>query len=249
VAQALLELGTVDPRSLDHLAAGPVGSAAGPGNGSDGDHGEGVGTVAVPEEEIPFRIIHALKIKGFASAATVAEMSGVDEETAETELSRLLSLELVKFHEARGFWQVTPAGKEHHAGLLPGATDEQLAAVRAAYERFLELNVAFKELCISWQVRDGVPNDHTDEAYDAGRVAALGGHHSEADPVLAAFAGAIDRLGLYRVRLDEALQRVQAGERDAFTGVMKRSYHDVWMELHEDLLSILAIDRAAEGSF
>ena len=34
-----------------------------------------------------------------------------------------------------------------------------------------------------------------------------------------------------------------------FTGVIKNSYHDIWMELHEDLLSILGIDRAVEGSF
>jgi len=27
------------------------------------------------------------------------------------------------------------------------------------------------------------------------------------------------------------------------------SYHDVWMELHEDLILTLGIDRAAEGSF
>jgi hypothetical protein len=27
------------------------------------------------------------------------------------------------------------------------------------------------------------------------------------------------------------------------------SYHDVWMELHEDLIITQRIDRAAEGSF
>ena len=30
---------------------------------------------------------------------------------------------------------------------------------------------------------------------------------------------------------------------------MCNSYHDVWMELHEDLILTLGIDRAKEGSF
>ena len=39
------------------------------------------------------------------------------------------------------------------------------------------------------------------------------------------------------------------GETNMFTGVMCGSYHDVWMELHEDLILTQGIDRSAEGSF
>jgi hypothetical protein len=121
--------------------------------------------------------------------------------------------------------------------------------VRAAYGRFLELNRAFKELCIAWQVRDGAPNDHTDPAYDQARMDELEAHHRSFEPVLDDFASGIGRLDLYRARLADSLVRLCAGDRDAFTGVMKHSYHDVWMELHEDLLCVLAIDRESEGSF
>jgi hypothetical protein len=34
-----------------------------------------------------------------------------------------------------------------------------------------------------------------------------------------------------------------------FTGVMCGSFHDIWMELHEDLILTQGIDRATEGSF
>ena len=34
-----------------------------------------------------------------------------------------------------------------------------------------------------------------------------------------------------------------------FTGVMCGSYHDVWMELHKDLVQLLGVDRHAEGSY
>ncbi len=30
---------------------------------------------------------------------------------------------------------------------------------------------------------------------------------------------------------------------------MCESFHDIWMELHEDLIVMLRIDRVAEGSF
>ncbi|HET9078426.1 MAG TPA: putative PEP-binding protein [Acidimicrobiales bacterium] len=240
VAQALLELGLVDGRHLQQPEAqlSQAVTAA-----------PAVTAVTAAPADAAFRVIHALRIKGFATTDLVAEMTGVDPEWVTGQLDRLRNEELVKFHEARGFWQLTPAGKEHHSGLLPGCGPEALERVRVGYDRFLELNVGFKELCISWQVRDGEPNDHSDADYDAGRVEALLVHHRASEPVLDDFAGGVERLGLYRPRLQDALGRVRDGDRDAFTGVMKRSYHDVWMELHEDLLALLAITRASEGSF
>ena len=52
-----------------------------------------------------------------------------------------------------------------------------------------------------------------------------------------------------RPRLEATCRRVLDGERNMFTGVMCGSYHDVWMELHEDLILTQGIDRVAEGSF
>ena len=42
---------------------------------------------------------------------------------------------------------------------------------------------------------------------------------------------------------------LESGDMRMFTGVMCGSYHDVWMELHEDLLLTQGIDRVAEGSY
>ena len=53
----------------------------------------------------------------------------------------------------------------------------------------------------------------------------------------------------YVVRLDGVLGRLRAGDAQMFTGVMCGSYHDVWMELHEDLIITQRIDRSAEVSF
>jgi len=45
------------------------------------------------------------------------------------------------------------------------------------------------------------------------------------------------------------LLRLEGGETRMFTGVMCGSYHDIWMELHEDLVQLLGVDRHAEGSY
>ena len=62
-------------------------------------------------------------------------------------------------------------------------------------------------------------------------------------------AAVVPRMGRYNTRLASAAAAVAAGETKRFTGVMCESFHDVWMELHEDLIVVQRIDRTAEGSF
>ncbi len=251
VAQALLELGLVDPIEVfgpDEMD--PATDHAGHGANRPGAE---VLDIEVARQQVSdFDVMHALRIKGFATLDVLAEMCSAGAGHVEEILGRLQADELVRFHAARGFWQLTPAGRQHHADLLGGAHKPDAGTVehlRESYARFLELNVAFKELCVAWQVRDDAANDHSDPSYDAACVGDLRTHHGRACDVVGEMAATHARIGTYRQRLDDALARVDAGERDAFTGVMKRSYHDVWMELHEDLLLTLGIDRAAEGSF
>ena len=116
------------------------------------------------------------------------------------------------------------------------------------YASFLQLNESFKELCGEWQLKDGAPNDHADAGYDSAIVGRLMDVDASAQPLCASFAGVMDRFGPYGPRLHEAAGKVQAGDHHLFTGVMCSSYHDVWMELHEDLILSQGIDRAAEGA-
>ena len=57
-------------------------------------------------------------------------------------------------------------------------------------------------------------------------------------------ATAVPRLGRYRARLATAADCVANGETKRFTGVMCESFHDIWMELHEDLIVLQRVDRA-----
>jgi hypothetical protein len=198
-----------------------------------------------------FRSFHALRIKGFAKVDTVAEVADLPLHVVEEHLSELAGREWALFREARELWQLTPVGREEHRVALTadvGGTHigERL---KAPYEQFLVLNDAFKALCGDWQLRDGLQNHHDDPVYDADVVRRLVALDAAAGPVVAEFGDVLERLGAYGPRLAQTCHRVLDGETKMFTGVMCGSYHDVWMELHEDLILTLGIDRSAEGSF
>lgn len=180
----------------------------------------------------------------------VADIADISVDEAETHLKDLLGREHAMFREARSLWQITPAGKEaHRDALAADAPASIVGALHDAYETFLGINTAFKELCGDWQLRDGQPNDHSDAAYDKAVIDRLVAMKDESVPVVAAMGEVLGRLVPYVPRLESTAKRVVAGEQNMFTGVMCGSYHDVWMELHEDLILTQGIDRAAEGSF
>ncbi len=198
-----------------------------------------------------FRTFHALRIKGFAKAETIAEVADLPILMVEEHLAALLAREWAMFREARQLWQLTPVGREEHRiALIEDVSGVDLGAeLKGAYASFLTLNERFKELCGSWQLRNGDPNDHSDSSYDAGVVKQLVRLNKEVVPVVASMGEVLHRLAPYAPRMANTCTRVSRGETNMFTGVMCGSYHDVWMELHEDLILTQGINRAHEGSF
>jgi len=198
----------------------------------------------------PFRTLHALRIKGFAKADTLAEITDLPVEDVDVHLADLEGRELAVFREPRALWQLTTAGREVHAEQLAVDLDGfDVGLLHAPYSVFLRRNDEFKALCGDWQLRDGGPNDHTDEVYDKDVIERLMALDAEARPVVASMGDLVERLAPYGPRLEQSCRRVVAGETKMFTGVMCGSYHDVWMELHEDLILTQRVDRAEEGSF
>jgi hypothetical protein len=198
-----------------------------------------------------FCTFHALRIKGFAKPDVLAELGNQPIATVEAHLAELQSKELAMFREARGLWQLTPAGRAAHGEALQAdlAGFDAAAALGERYHEFLHQNEAFKLLCGDWQLRDGSPNDHSDAAYDRAVVDRLVALDAVARPIVAAMGQEIARIAVYEERLERTCEKVVAGDPKMFTGVMCGSYHDVWMELHEDLILTQGIDRTAEGSF
>jgi phosphoenolpyruvate-protein kinase (PTS system EI component) len=248
VAQALLDAGRVPAEEIDRLSAAAV-ATQGPTTAAEPDGAPTTGDDGIDDAEAQFLVIHALRIKGFSPASTIAELSTLSDARADEILAELAALGLTKHLEARDLWQLTPEGKNRHAELLPAVCADQAVGLRPHYAEFLELNTRLKELCTTWQTRDGEVNDHTDEAYDAARLAELDQLTRDCGPTLDGFAAAVPRFEAYRHRLTAASARAVGGETRMFTGVMCGSFHDIWMELHEDLIQLLGVDRGAEGSY
>ncbi len=146
---------------------------------------------------------------------------------------------------------MTPDGRVAHVEQLAADLDglDAPSALGEHYPAFVEVNVGFKQLCGDWQLKNGEPNDHSDAAYDATVIERLEAMFAAAQRIVSAMGEVIDRLNTYPERLETVLAKVKSGETNMFTGVMCGSFHDVWMELHEDLILTQGIDRSAEGSF
>lgn len=192
-------------------------------------------------------VLHTLRVRGFVTKNGFAESLGKHPEEI---LDQLLAAEQVRHLEARDMYNLLPSGRERQEELLASYAAEDIqSGLRDAYKPFLELNDQFKQLCSDWQMRRGEPNDHSDEEYDATCISRLTELRSSSTPVLSSMAKTLPRFRRYCDRLAAAANKVVKGDQSSFTGVMCESFHDIWMELHEDLIVLQRIDRKAEGSF
>ena len=192
-------------------------------------------------------VLHVLRVRGFVTPEGFTESLG--RHPADV-LASLVQAELVRHIEKRDMYGLLPAGRERHAARLDELVGESARAGLAEhYPAFLELNDGFKQLCTEWQVRHDEPNDHSDAGYDRSCIDRLLRLASDARSVIDRFSAALPRMSRYNDRLALAAERVADGEIKKFTGVMCGSFHDIWMELHEDLIVLQHIDRGEEGSF
>lgn len=241
VAQALLACGRVRINDVTFDFAEDQGDAEA---AAAADHIIESGPAIEIDEAL---VLHTMRVRGFVTEHGFSESLGSHPAAI---LASLLDAEQIRHLEARGMYSLLPAGRARQETLLEGYADQTIQAdLEVAYEPFLVLNTQFKQLCSDWQVRDGEPNDHADDEYDARCVARLQELTANAAPVLESLVGVLPRFSRYGERLAVAAAGVAKGEHKQFTGVMCESFHDIWMELHEDLIVLQRIDRKVEGSF
>lgn len=63
------------------------------------------------------------------------------------------------------------------------------------------------------------------------------------DDLVDAVSRVAPRFAIYRTRFESKLAAFRSGDTDALAKPLTGSYHDVWMELHEDLLATLGRER------
>ncbi|HEY5890837.1 MAG TPA: transcriptional regulator [Acidimicrobiia bacterium] len=150
-----------------------------------------------------------------------------------------------------GGWSLTDSGRS----VDDEALGKQLDAlgsrhpIHDCYQRFLGLNPTLLEICSDWQMltvgNAPILNDHTDADYDARVLSRLIRVDTSAQDLLTEMASLLDRFGIYRRRLSAALEQAIAGSHSHVADSLD-SYHMVWFQLHEDLLTTLGISRHEE---
>jgi pyruvate,orthophosphate dikinase len=151
--------------------------------------------------------------------------------------------------ESGSVLRLTLAGRERLALLL---ADERahadLAAVVALYEDFCVFNAELKHIMTAWQLsRDGIANDHRDADYDTAVLRRLADLHVRVGPLMQRLTQFLPRLSAYGVRLARAAARISAGDHGYVARIIADSFHTVWFELHEELMSLAGLTRKTEA--
>lgn len=140
---------------------------------------------------------------------------------------------------------LTEAGNQHHAGLLDALrVDLDVEAIHGLYERFLAVNQPTKSKCAEWQKL----GDDDDEARFM-IATDLQDILERVSMPIKRTADHLPRFANYPPRMGAALGKVLGGENEYLTSPTVESFHNVWMECHEDYLLTLGISREAEGSY
>jgi hypothetical protein len=204
------------------------------------------------QSALDFLVVHALKLKGFAEAEALAELTALPVADVERELDiARRSGDAERREGPISGWSLTNQGRTHHGALLGGDLEASGASPVLAdvYPEFSEINVRFEQVCTDWQLRlvngNYGPNRHDDRSYDRSVIAALGQVNDGIQPICQTLAAVLARMSPYGRRLAAALTRVEAGDRDSFTRPLANSYHDVWLELHADLVVTMNMARTA----
>lgn len=203
----------------------------------------------------PLRLLHAVRLLGFAGTDEIAERADATRDATSTFLHGAEGdglLQHVAFAHAAG-WTLTDAGKEENERQL---SDELRIAdphgvVPAVHRDFRPLNARLLRAVTDWQILPGTDgrlttNDHSDLVRDARILDELEDLSRALAPLITRLTAVLPRFGGYDERFDAAVVRARAGAPEWVDRTSLDSCHRVWFQLHEDLLATLGIERGEE---
>jgi pyruvate,orthophosphate dikinase len=203
--------------------------------------------VASPAGISELALLRLLGLKGRASAEILADALFLPPDTV---LAAYLPFcERGLCAKEKSAMRLTPAGRDHVGRLLAAErAHADATAVVALYEDFCVLDAELKQIMTAWQLRpDGAANDHADAVYDGGVLARLAQLQERVGPLLQRLPQLAPRLAAYGARLGRAAARIAAGDHSYVARIIADSYHTVWFELHEDLMSLAGLTRRGEA--
>ena len=228
-----------------------IGASAG-AEEEESDVGGEAGTTDVSRNEL----IHVMLIKGFVTPADLAPILFSTPESVSAHLDELVAAglaELVGGSALAGMFQLSADGKAVGSeGIV--ADREKWGAENAvkALDDLLPFDLRMKAIMTDWQMRevDGqqVLNDHTDEAHDAAVLADFASLHTDSVTWLGSLTAGPARIAAYVARLDRAAAKVADGDTSYLASPRIDSFHNVWFELHEDLIQLAGRTREEEAA-
>lgn len=193
-------------------------------------------------------LLQLLRMKGRGTAAVLTAALSLDEAVVASVLADAVTAGHCK--EVGTSVRLTPEGKDRLAALL----DEERSQVDAdrltgLYHEFDSANSELKAVVTAWQMRDEqTPNDHGDAEYDASVIERLGRLDADFAALLDKIAAIAPRLAHYPPRFAAALSQARTGDHKFVASPVVDSYHQVWFELHEELIGLLGRTRAEEAA-
>ena len=201
--------------------------------------------------------LHAVRLRGMAND---------DEVAARFDLDRVVAAECLLDFQAFGWitrvefagtggWTLTEAGRAENVRQLADelASTGFRSSVGRAYEEFLPHNGSLMRACTDWQLRPSAieplaVNDHTDKVWDQRVLNTLSELSGELRSLCLELGDRLTRFRGYDKRFAAALKRAEDGELSWVNRPRADSCHTVWMELHEDLVATLGVQRGAESA-
>ncbi|HEY2388396.1 MAG TPA: hypothetical protein VGK30_15685 [Candidatus Binatia bacterium] len=191
----------------------------------------------------PLAVLMAVRIKGRAAPAAVAAAAGLREDDTDAALAAASARGLLQPAAPRpgdvpsgaaAVLTLTPDGQRELAALLAAEPRDRVALAQA-YEAFLAVDADLKTAITAWQLAAG--------AARGGRGAALAAAGACAAAAAERLAALVARYAPYRRRLAAAVAALRAGDERYAASPRVDSLHQVWFELHEDLLLTLGRER------
>ncbi len=194
-------------------------------------------------------LLVALRVKGSADARQLEKAVRLASDEFTRTIESAAADRLILKHEKAQKYLLTESGKAQVAEIFR-QDQERIgrAILEEIYQRFIELDAEFKRIATDWQVRAPGPptllNDHSDPRYDKRVINRLVRVHHRVRGLLETLGQHCERFQSYSARLANSLDNIDNGTVEYFTDPRVDSYHNIWFELHEDLLCTLGRERS-----
>jgi pyruvate,orthophosphate dikinase len=188
-------------------------------------------------------VLQVLHVKGRATLDALAAAALTDPTDA---VAGFVAAGLVE--DSRFGYKLTERARSRIDELYAREREQVGGVIDDVYASFGPIDDEVKQIVTDWQMRpvggELTVNDHADHRYDESVVARLRRTDAKVAAALEPLTVAVARFALYPERLGRALSLVGEGDHSMLAAPLKDSYHTVWFELHEELITLAGRTRS-----